>query len=1000
MARTDITEPPEVARLIDEVWTTFNSDEYDAAFVRVLRHLVSRFLEQNAQEEVNPDGSHEQNGHITYDVWAQSTAYQNMNNFINDSVLRMGEDAADVTLVACPYVLKVRVCIVMVHRDGDKPQIIEYGPSSFAATTSSSGGDPPLHREQSSALKSDHDHTKGGEASSTTGGSTTQGGSDVGGVVHSPASWPDAEDAAPSPFPSASPSASPPLPIVDCSDTHSGQVDLAPLPPQADSPSQSSRGSPASSSRDAISSPQPCCMMLHVLLRPGHYDVLYTTDRPEDAFVVMPRSERWEREKARPKMQLSVSTSSQNASSDGGEGGLVPWVARGGGGGGGDKTMASGNLRQRVAARWSRLLLTTQGIVESTGGLLSCLEELLRNQLERRRLQNDPCDADVVLGQLMSMIDPLRASLAELDTIPSSIFDDAATPPTTIATTQTRTHPPTALAAQGAALRQRVCSELVQYLQTCAEIPDDEVGTGGAAMAPQSEHQTAECQEVSGGSGEGEGGEANESDEVEVYHTPVSSSRHADRRDGEGEGDGNDGNQPTHHRDTQDRPLTEGSLHPPPAIPCKSISDGAAALMTANDVDDGWGDFGEGQEEDNHDHCAVDTAIEVSLAAIDGNDTAADDAEASEGFVSAASPVPASLPPLDSPVTAASRGTEGSPSPCALSLEPVVWRGGGGGGGDDHDHCGTIVLSPPVEQADLPAAAVAIDDDPGAAGVRVGVGVGLREEPTATATATPDVQETPVLEMHGGNVPMQRRQGEGEAATPMAAGVGDFAQNNSSSSRTQMCCVCLRDGVVDVEGEGEGGRDEREGEGEGGQPLLRLQRLHCGVYIHLDCLREYWRGEVRRHGSVLVDVACPVASCDSVLTAEDLQRAVSHDFRESLKSELEQESAANLELIQQLQNERDDDQRDTPTFQCAICLYEHPVDGSVTLPCPSSHRFCKPCIARHFEEVVMSRRVDKLTCPLPDCLFDLRAQLEQHYSMFQSLLQPKSFQKLLHSLAT
>lgn len=54
-------------------------------------------------------------------------------------------------------------------------------------------------------------------------------------------------------------------------------------------------------------------------------------------------------------------------------------------------------------------------------------------------------------------------------------------------------------------------------------------------------------------------------------------------------------------------------------------------------------------------------------------------------------------------------------------------------------------------------------------------------------------------------------------------------------------------------------------------------------------------------------------------------------------------------------------------FMCAICIEEHPINGSFTLEC--NHRFCSESLSGYIRNKINDREVgeDQLICPIPGC---------------------------------
>lgn len=172
-----------------------------------------------------------------------------------------------------------------------------------------------------------------------------------------------------------------------------------------------------------------------------------------------------------------------------------------------------------------------------------------------------------------------------------------------------------------------------------------------------------------------------------------------------------------------------------------------------------------------------------------------------------------------------------------------------------------------------------------------------------------------------------------------------------------------------------------------------LKSLHCGSRAHAACLKKYWLEKVSVLGRT-VNIHCPAdgAGCTAFLTEQDLQGIIGDiDVAEAERRILEVEKQ-NQQLIEELGSPAT---QPPPTFQCAICLVEHEVEGCCTLPC--QHRFCFQSLEYHFDIIVRERRLSKLTCPADGCGCDLRTEESIH--ILQHCLSKETYNKLFDFLA-
>jgi len=171
-----------------------------------------------------------------------------------------------------------------------------------------------------------------------------------------------------------------------------------------------------------------------------------------------------------------------------------------------------------------------------------------------------------------------------------------------------------------------------------------------------------------------------------------------------------------------------------------------------------------------------------------------------------------------------------------------------------------------------------------------------------------------------------------------------------------------------------------------------LKTLHCGFKVHVGCLKDYWSQKVLTLCR-LTPIACPAecAGCVLQLTEGDLRGVVTKEDISKAESRIKNMDDENRKLIDDLKRQNE---AHRPMFKCAICLVEHEVEGCCTLPC--NHRFCYESLQYHFDIVVRERRLNKLTCPVDNCGFNLRS--EEYIHIFQECLSDDTYHKLLEFL--
>jgi uncharacterized protein YfcZ (UPF0381/DUF406 family) len=171
-----------------------------------------------------------------------------------------------------------------------------------------------------------------------------------------------------------------------------------------------------------------------------------------------------------------------------------------------------------------------------------------------------------------------------------------------------------------------------------------------------------------------------------------------------------------------------------------------------------------------------------------------------------------------------------------------------------------------------------------------------------------------------------------------------------------------------------------------------LKTLHCSFKVHTTCLKGFWSEKVVTLGR-LTDIRCPaeVAGCNETLTDTDLQHVIDNDDIAMAEGQIQENDEQNANLIEELKRQA---QEYKPMFECSICLVEHEVEGSCTLPC--QHRFCFESMQYHFDIIVKERRLNQLCCPAIGCGFNLRG--EEHIHVFKECLEEDSYNKLLEFL--
>lgn len=172
----------------------------------------------------------------------------------------------------------------------------------------------------------------------------------------------------------------------------------------------------------------------------------------------------------------------------------------------------------------------------------------------------------------------------------------------------------------------------------------------------------------------------------------------------------------------------------------------------------------------------------------------------------------------------------------------------------------------------------------------------------------------------------------------------------------------------------------------------KLKTLHCGYKAHVECLKTHWREQVCTLCR-LSDIRCPaeVAGCDAVLTDVDLRGVVSAEDLQAAERNIKDMDEKNRTLVDELKRQMEEYR---PMFQCAICLMEHEIEGCCTLPC--GHRFCFESLQHHFDIIVRERRLSKLSCPAEGCGHNLRDEAAIH--IFQHCLSEETYNKLLEFL--
>merc|ERR1719469_344519 len=127
------------------------------------------------------------------------------------------------------------------------------------------------------------------------------------------------------------------------------------------------------------------------------------------------------------------------------------------------------------------------------------------------------------------------------------------------------------------------------------------------------------------------------------------------------------------------------------------------------------------------------------------------------------------------------------------------------------------------------------------------------------------------------------------------------------------------------------------------------------------------------------------------LTDGDLKGVVDTADLQVAEKQILENDEQNKALIEELKRQAEEYR---PMFTCMICLTDHEVEGSCTLPC--QHRFCFEALQYHFDIIVRERRLNHLVCPAIGCGFDLRG--EEHIHIFQQCLEDDTYNKLLEFL--
>lgn len=173
-----------------------------------------------------------------------------------------------------------------------------------------------------------------------------------------------------------------------------------------------------------------------------------------------------------------------------------------------------------------------------------------------------------------------------------------------------------------------------------------------------------------------------------------------------------------------------------------------------------------------------------------------------------------------------------------------------------------------------------------------------------------------------------------------------------------------------------------------------FKTLHCHFKVHVACLKTFWTDRVAAVGNV-TEVTCPcndVGLCDKKLTVEDLRGVIHKKDIVVAEKAIQSLDARQQKLVEELALQSECVR---PSFQCLICLTEHEVEGSCTLPC--GHRFCYESLHHHFDLIVRERRLNSLVCPVDGCGMDLRPS--EHTHILQQCLPEQSYYKLLAFLA-
>lgn len=190
-------------------------------------------------------------------------------------------------------------------------------------------------------------------------------------------------------------------------------------------------------------------------------------------------------------------------------------------------------------------------------------------------------------------------------------------------------------------------------------------------------------------------------------------------------------------------------------------------------------------------------------------------------------------------------------------------------------------------------------------------------------------------------------------------------------TETMDCCICF--GLNDI------GDD------------WTTKVLHCGKNVHAQCLKSYWSAQVRVGRTE--NIPCPLwqhTGCARHITEEDLRDVVTQAERDAAMASAERLQEDMMAIIREVTAPAPE-----PTFQCEICLAEHDVEGSCTLPC--NHRFCFEGLGHTFTVHVKERRLTNLVCPVPACRAALNKpeHMEIFKACFEQLNKSDVYEKLL-----